>query len=104
MAAAGADANGQPTKIETQRLQRICSSATSAPQSPTSAGSADITYLSTWQAPVYLAFVLDSLLAPREGWSMRTDLKSELVLDALNMAIDNRRPGVRLVHPFRPGE
>jgi putative transposase len=59
---------------------------------------ADITYVSTWEGPVYLAFVLDLFSRRVVGWSMRTDLKSELVLDALNMAIDNRKPGVGLVH------
>lgn len=59
---------------------------------------ADITYVSTWQGPVYLAFVLDLFSRRVVGWSMRTDLKTELVLDALNMAIDNRRPSVGLVH------
>jgi putative transposase len=59
---------------------------------------ADITYVSTWQGPIYLAFVLDLFSRRVVGWSMRTDLKTELVLDALNMAIDNRRPGVGLVH------
>ena len=54
--------------------------------------------MSTWQGPVYLAFVLDLFSRRVVGWSMRTDLKTELVLDALNMAIDNRRPSVGLVH------
>ena len=59
---------------------------------------ADITYVSTWQGPVYLAFVLDLFSRRVVGWSMRTDLKTELVLHALNMAIDNRKPGPGLVH------
>ena len=59
---------------------------------------ADITHVATWQGPIYLAFVLDLFSRRVVGWSMRTDLKTELVLDALNMAIDNRRPGAGLVH------
>jgi putative transposase len=59
---------------------------------------ADITYVPTWQGPIYLAFVLDLFSRRVVGWSMRTDLKTELVLDALNMAIDNRKPDDGLVH------
>ena len=32
------------------------------------------------------------------GWSMANNLKTELVLDALNMAIYNRRPQLGLIH------
>jgi putative transposase len=42
--------------------------------------------------------VLDLFSRRVVGWSMRTDLKTELVLDALNMAIDSRKPSVGLVH------
>ena len=59
---------------------------------------ADITYVNTWQGPTYLAFVLDLFSRRVVEWSMRTDLKTELVLNALNMAIDNRKPGEGLVH------
>ncbi len=59
---------------------------------------ADITYVNTWQGPVYLAFVLDLFSRRVVGWSMRNDLKTELVLDALDMAITNRSPDPGLVH------
>lgn len=32
------------------------------------------------------------------GWSMRDDMRAELVIDALSMAVDRRRPGEGLVH------
>jgi len=32
------------------------------------------------------------------GWSMRDDLRAELVVDALEMAVARRRPGPGLVH------
>ena len=32
------------------------------------------------------------------GWSMRDDLKSDIVVDALGMATTMRRPGPGLVH------
>ena len=59
---------------------------------------ADITYVTTWQGPLYVAFALDLFSRRVVGWAMRSDLKTELVLDALNMAIKTRRPGKGLVH------
>jgi len=59
---------------------------------------ADITYVRTWEGFLYVSFVLDLFSRRVVGWSMRDDLKTELVLDALNMAIENRRPDPGLVH------
>jgi putative transposase len=53
---------------------------------------ADITYIPTWAGFLYLAIVLDVWSRRIVGWSMRTDLKTEGVLDALNMALTQRRP------------
>jgi putative transposase len=53
---------------------------------------ADITYLRTWEGWLYLAFVLDTYSRRIVGWSMANHLRTGLVLDALNMAIYNRRP------------
>jgi transposase InsO family protein len=43
-------------------------------------------------------FVLDACSRKVVGWSMANHLRTELVLDALNMAIHNRRPAAGLVH------
>ena len=53
---------------------------------------ADITYIPTWAGFLYLAVVLDVWSRRVVGWAMATHLKTELVLDALNMAIWQRRP------------
>jgi len=53
---------------------------------------ADITYLLTWAGPLYLAVVLDVWSRRVIGWAMTTHLRTELVLDALSMAIQQRRP------------
>ena len=53
---------------------------------------ADITYLPTWEGWLYLAAVQDAFSRRIVGWSMSNDLKSRLVLDALEMALANRRP------------
>jgi len=53
---------------------------------------ADITYVRTWEGWLYLSFVLDTYSRKVVGWSMANNLRSEIVLDALNMAIYTRRP------------
>lgn len=52
---------------------------------------ADITYIPTWSGFLYLAIVLDVWSRRVIGWSMRTHLRAELVLEALDMAIERRR-------------
>jgi putative transposase len=59
---------------------------------------ADITYVPTWQGWLYLAVVLDVYSRRVVGWAMADHLRTELVIDALDMAIWNRRPTEGLVH------
>src|SRR5262245_7466594 len=59
---------------------------------------ADITYLPTWQGFLYLAVIIDAWSRRVVVWSMANHLRTELVLDALEMALWNRRPGGGLVH------
>jgi putative transposase len=58
---------------------------------------ADITYLPTWAGFLYLAVVIDVWSRRVVGWSMRTHLRTELVLEALEMALHQRRP-VEVIH------
>jgi putative transposase len=53
---------------------------------------ADITYIPTWAGMLYLAVVLDVWSRRVIGWAMETHLRTALVLAALNMAVDQRRP------------
>lgn len=53
---------------------------------------ADITYVPTWAGFLFLAIVLDVFSRRIVGWAMATHLKTELVLDALEMAIMQRKP------------
>jgi putative transposase len=53
---------------------------------------ADITYVPTWAGFLYLSVVLDAWSRRIVGWAMATHLRTELVLDALNMAVAQRRP------------
>ena len=53
---------------------------------------ADITYISTWAGFLFLAIVLDVWSRRVVGWAMATHLRTELVLDALDMAAARRSP------------
>ncbi len=53
---------------------------------------ADITYVPTWTGFLYLAIVLDAWSRRIVGWAMANHLRTELVLDALNMALGRRGP------------
>ena len=53
---------------------------------------ADITYIPTWAGFLYLAVVLDAFSRRVVGWSMANHLRTQLVLDALDMALWQRRP------------
>jgi putative transposase len=59
---------------------------------------ADITYVPTREGYLFLAAVIDAFSRRCVGWSMRADLRAELVLDALGMALTQRRPTPGLVH------
>jgi putative transposase len=59
---------------------------------------ADITYVSTDQGWLYVAAVLDVYSRKIVGWSMADHMESELVIDALRMALHQRRPGEGLLH------
>ena len=53
---------------------------------------ADITYVPTGQGFLYLAVVVDAFSCRVVGWAMAARMKTQLVLDALEMAIRQRRP------------
>ena len=59
---------------------------------------ADITYIPTWAGFLYLAVVLDAFSRRIVGWSMATTLHTQVVLDALNMALGQRRPSGVIHH------
>lgn len=53
---------------------------------------ADITYIPTWEGFLYLSVVLDVYSRRIVGWSMQSHLRTELVLSALTMALNQRKP------------
>jgi putative transposase len=61
---------------------------------------ADISYLRCWQGLVFFAFVLDAHSRMIVGWQLAPNMRTDLVLDALRMALHRRGPGadVELIH------
>lgn len=58
----------------------------------------DITYLRTDEGWLYLAVVIDLFSRRVIGWSMTDNLRAELALGALQMALGHRVPGSPLLH------
>jgi putative transposase len=60
----------------------------------------DLTYLRCWQGTLFLAFVIDAFSRRVVGWQLAPHMRTDLVLDALRMALHQRGPGadVELVH------
>ncbi len=59
---------------------------------------ADITYVPTWMGFLYLAVVLDVYSRRIVGWAMAEHLRTELVLEAVEMALGRRRPVGNVIH------
>jgi putative transposase len=58
---------------------------------------ADITYLRTWEGWLYLVAVQDVFSRRIVGWAMADHMRTELVTDALQMALARRRPAPGLI-------
>jgi putative transposase len=58
----------------------------------------DITYVRTWEGWLYVAVVLDCYSRRIVGWAIADHLRAEIVVDALEMAVERRRPQPGLVH------
>jgi len=52
----------------------------------------DITYIATWEGWAYLATVMDLASRKVVGWALADHMRTELVIEALDMAFVNRRP------------
>jgi putative transposase len=68
------------------------------PTEPNRLWCADITYIRTWEGWLYLASVMDCYSRRIVGWAIADHLRAELVIDALEMAVQRRRPDAGLVH------
>ena len=54
---------------------------------------ADLSYLRSWEGVTYLAFVIDAFSRKVVGWQLASHMRTDLVLDALRMALAQREPG-----------
>jgi putative transposase len=63
------------------------------------------TYLRCWEGVVYFSFVIDAFLRRLVGWQLASHMRTDLVLDALRMALGLREPGAdfALVHQTDAG-
>ncbi len=60
----------------------------------------DFTYLRSWEGISYFAFVIDAFSRKVVGWQLASHMRTDLVLDALRMALGQRDHGAdfELVH------
>jgi putative transposase len=56
---------------------------------------ADFTYLRCWEGLVFFSFVIDAYSRMIVGWQFANHMRTDLVLDALGMALHQRAPGSR---------
>jgi putative transposase len=53
----------------------------------------DFTYLRSWEGVSYFSFVIDAFSRKVLGWQLASHMRTDLVLDALRMALGQREPG-----------
>ncbi len=102
--------NNQEIKVKTKRKDKVTTDSKHgqavAPNvlnrnfnvdEPNRAYVGDITYMWTAEGWLYLAVVIDLFSRMVVGWSMSQWMKAELVIDALEMALDRRQPQPGLI-------
>jgi len=65
---------------------------------PDKVWTSDITYLWTRQGWLYLAVILDLFSRKVVGWSLQPTMTTDLVIEALNMAVSRRNPIAGILH------
>jgi transposase InsO family protein len=100
----GAKRRGKPWKTTItdpgaqKRPDLVCRDFTA--QAPDRLWVGDFTYLRTWEGRVFFSFILDVYSRKIVGWQLATNMRTDLVLDALRMALATRAHGAdfQLVH------
>ena len=100
----GAKRRGKPwrtTKADPEAARRpdlVCRDFGAA--GPNRLWVADLTYLRSWEGLSFLAFVIDAFSRKLVGWQLASHMRTDLVLDALRMALGTRGAGadIELVH------
>jgi putative transposase len=100
----GAKRRGKPWRTTTadpaaQRHPDLVNRDFEAP-APNQLWVADFTYLRCWEGVVFFSFVIDAFSRMIVGWQFAANMRTDLVLDALRMALTTRDPGadVALIH------
>jgi putative transposase len=68
------------------------------PTEPNRLWTADLTEIQTWEGKLYLAVVIDCYSRRCVGWAMAEHMRTELVVEALEMAVWQRKPTAGLIH------
>jgi putative transposase len=100
----GAKRRGRPWRTTiadpaaTRSPDRVCRDFTA--EKPDALWVADFTYLRCWEGVVFFSFVIDAYSRRIVGWQFANHMRTDLVLDALRMALARRQPGadVELIH------
>ena len=77
-----------PNKLDRQFEQKA----------PNQVWTADITFIPTGEGWLYLAIVMDLFSRMIVGWSMSSRMTVDLTIEALQMAIERRRPSQGVLH------
>jgi Transposase and inactivated derivatives len=93
----GAKRRGKPWRTtiadpEAQRASDLVNRDFTAP-APDRLWVGDFTYLRTWEGRLFFAFVIDVYSRMIVGWQLAAHMRTDLVLDALRMALGLRAPG-----------
>ena len=83
----------KPSELAPNILQRQF-----AVSKPNRAWVTDITYIRTWEGWLYPAVVMDPFSRKIVGWAVAPNIRKELVLDAVLMAVRRRRPRKTIIH------
>ena len=92
------DVDARRTRITRSRSPPTWSLGTSTRRRSNQVRAADITYVWAWAGWLYLAVVVDLFSRRVVGWALADHMRTELVLSALAMAVEGRRPADGLVH------
>jgi putative transposase len=68
------------------------------PAGPNALWVADLTQVATREGPLYVAAILDCYSRRCVGWAMAEHMRAQLVVEALELAVRQRRPPLGLVH------
>jgi putative transposase len=80
-----------PDPAVAKRPDLVCRDFTA--QAPDRLWVGDFTYLRCWEGKLYFAFVIDVFSRKIVGWQLAIHMRTDLVLDALRMALGIRQPG-----------